>query len=135
MAILEQQAHEEAAFRDEPLPLLRPGLSENEIADLERLQETAFASELREFLQHWNRFEGITGFSLYGQDSWVEDELAEKGSFLMVGDYWRYACGDQVVMPLNGETDKVFLYLHEHGPKLEEFALSFSLALWRMAHE
>jgi hypothetical protein len=53
----------------------------------------------------------------------------------MLGDYWRYADGDQLVMPLSGEKNKVFLYLHEHGPNIEEFAPSFSLALWRTAHE
>ena len=135
VAILQEQEKQEAALFGEPSTSFGPGFAASEIADLERVQGSAFAPEVREFLRRWNRVEGISGLGFYGPQCWVEAELAASEPWLMIGDYWRYADGDQLVMPLFGQTDKVFLYLHEHGPKIEEFAPSFSLALWRMAHE
>lgn len=135
VAILQQHAQAEAAIVGEDLLPLQPGFSEDQITEMEQVQKAPFAPEVKDFLRHWKRGGGMSGISFYGPDCWVEDELAAKGSFLMIGDYWRYADGDQLVMPLSSATEKVFLYLHEHGPKIEEFAPSFSLALWRMVHE
>ncbi len=140
IAILQERARAEAAIYGESLAPLQPGFSEDEIADLERKQGAPFAAEVREFLQHWKRVQGEGGFGFYGPDSWVTDERFTGGKYpnsfyLVVGDYWRYADGDLLIMPLSGETDKVLLYLHEDGSKIEDLAPSFSLALWRMAHE
>ncbi len=135
LAVLQGQEKQKAALLGEDSNPFSPGFAENEIAELERSQETSFAPEVKEFLRHW-KFVGEAGcFDFHGADSWVENDLAARGAYLIIGNNWRYADGDQLVMPLSGETDKVFLYLHEHGPKIEEFAPSFSLALWRMAHE
>ena len=135
VAILQEQKRQEADIFGEPSIPFGPGLTENEIRDLEQIQEASFAPEFKEFLRHWKYAGGRTGFDIQGVDNWVESDLAAKGPHLIIGNNWRYADGDQLVMPLSGETDKVFLYLHEHGPKTEEFAPSFSLALWRMSHE
>jgi len=140
VAILQERARAEAAIYGESLAPLQPGFSEYEITDLERKQGAPFASEVREFLRQWKRVGGGGGFGFHGPDSWVTDEkFAGKrypdSSYLVVGDYWRYADGDLLIMPLTGETGKVLLYLHEDGPEIEEIAPSFSLALWRMAHE
>ena len=135
VVILQGHEKQKADILGETSTSFGPGFMEDEIAELERSQEALFAPEVREFLRHW-KFAGEAGcFDLHGADSWVENDLAARGSCLIIGNNWRYADGDQLVMPLSGETDKVFLYLHEHGPKIEEFAPSFSLALWRMAHE
>ena len=140
VAILQERARAELAIYGESPAPLPPGFSEDEITDLERKQGAAFAAEVREFLQHWKRVEGASGFGFHGPDSWVTDERFTGGKYpnsfyLVVGDYWRYADGDLLIMPLTGETDKVLLYLHEDGPEIEEIAPSFSLVLWRMAHK
>ena len=138
VAILREYARMEAsAWGDTPAPLSL-GFSENEIAELERVQGASFAPEVKEFLRCWQRIDGDSGFGFYGPDSWMtEESMRGFGDrlYLVIGDYWRYADGDLLIMPTSGEIDKVFLYLHEDGPKIEELAPSFSLALWRMAHE
>ena len=135
VAVLQGWAQEKVDITGDELEPFQPGFSDDEIADLEDSQGAPFAPEVKEFLRHWNRVEGAGGIIFYGAHCWVEAELAASGPWLMLGDYWRYADGDQLVMPLSGEKNKVFLYLHEHGPNIEEFAPSFSLALWRTARE
>jgi hypothetical protein len=51
------------------------------------------------------------------------------------GHYWRYADGDQLLFDLDDPATPVVAYLHEHGPLYEQYAPSFSLALWRMVNE
>ena len=137
-AILRGYAQMEASAWGDTLAPLSPGFSDNEIAELERVQGAPFAPEVREFLRRWQRIEGSGGLGFYGSDSWMTNKSMqgfEDRLYLVIGDYWRYADGDLLIMPTSGEIDKVFLYLHEDGPKIEELAPSFSLALWRMAHE
>lgn len=136
--ILQGSAQVEAKVRGEVPAPFQPGFSETKIADLEKVQTAVFAPDVKEFLRHWRRIEGIEGLSFYGPDCWLADESTRgfgDKSYLVIGDYWRYADGDLLIMPTSGETDKVFLFLHEDGPKIEELAPSFSLALWRTAHE
>ena len=58
------------------------------------------------------------------------------GRFLVFGDCWRFADGDQLMFRLDTPDCPVVLYLHEdRPPTVEPFAPSFSLALWRMVHE
>jgi hypothetical protein len=49
--------------------------------------------------------------------------------------HWRYADGDQLLFDLDDPSTPVVAYLHEHGPLIEDYAPSFSLALWRMVRE
>ncbi len=135
VAILQKHEQAEMVIRGEVSTPNRPGLSAIEIADLERSQGVSFAPEAKEFFRQWKRAEGGSGLGFHSLDRWITDTRLAETAYLIAGDYWRYADGDALIMPLSSETEKVFLYLHEDGPKIEEFAPSFSLALWRMAHD
>jgi hypothetical protein len=43
--------------------------------------------------------------------------------------------GDQLMFDLSKPAQPVVAYLHEHGPRIELFAPSFSLALWRLVSD
>jgi len=62
-------------------------------------------------------------------------DLAIPGAFLAIGDYWRFADGDQLLLALDDSEQPVMAYFHEHEPRIEYFAPSVSLALWRLTHE
>ena len=77
---------------------------------------------------------GLDWNGVYNQGSpWVSDQHSTDGLCLVLGYCNQYADGDQWLM-LPGE-ERVLLYLHEFDARIEEFAPSFSLALWRVVHE
>ena len=63
------------------------------------------------------------------------DDLAIPGTYLSIGDYYRFADGDQLLLALDQADHPVVAYFHEHGPRIEYFAPSVSLALWRLVYE
>ena len=76
------------------------------------------------------------GGESYGTPWLSEDHpLPGGGRYLVVGDYFRYADGDQLLLPLDTSDPPVLLYRHENGPSCEQYAPSFSLAVWRLAFE
>jgi hypothetical protein len=66
---------------------------------------------------------------------WVSRDHRPDVEYLVFANYWRYADGDQLMFDLSEPNNPVVAYLHEHGPLFEEYAPSFSLALWRLVHE
>ena len=114
-------------------------------AELERLASELglLAPEYRTFLRLWRYLLIDDGLQVWGFDHegvsigrpWVSAEHEPGVEYVVFADYWRYADGDQLLLEVGGNDQQVFAYLHEHGPRIEWFAPSFSLALWRMAEE
>jgi hypothetical protein len=125
-------------------PIPAAGASEEELASLERELGVELPAEYRAFLRRWRYLDLGTGLVIWGLDHegvypgcpWVSESHPVPGSFLVFGDCWRFADGDQLMFPLDDASRPVVLYLHEERPPaVEPFAPSFSLALWRMVHE
>lgn len=125
-------------------PVPETGASEEELVSLERELGVRLPTEYRAFLGRWRYLDLGTGLVIWGLDHegvslgrpWRSDTHSVPGSFLVFGDFWRFADGDQLMFPLDGSTFLVLLYLHEERPPaIEPFAPSFSLALWRMVFE
>jgi hypothetical protein len=137
--------HRKRGYKDElnGRPYIPPrGGSEEEIRELEASLEFYLSDEYKEFLRRWRYLEVGSGVSIGGLDwngvsnngsLWVSDQHPTGGPCLVLGYCNQYADGDQWLM-MPGE-ERVLLYLHEFGPRIEEFAPSFSLALWRVIHE
>lgn len=70
-----------------------------------------------------------------GEHSDIPFPHGDQESLLVVGDYWRYADGDQLILNCSPSSGQVFLYLHDDGARLVPFAPSFSLAAWRILYE
>jgi hypothetical protein len=64
---------------------------------------------------------------------WVSDRHQPPRTHLVIGAYWRFADGDQLLIDLADPNGPVYVYLHEHGPFIDPLAPSFSLALYRLA--
>lgn len=131
-----------AAFSDLPTVPAR-GATEAELAGLERKLDVTLPGEYRAFLSRWRYLDIGTGLKIWGLDHdgvsigwpWVSDSHPVAGKFLVFGDYWNYADGDQLMFKLDSPEIPVVAYLHEEDPPVAEFfAPSFSLALWRMLH-
>jgi hypothetical protein len=124
-------------------PVPSNGASEGELRDLESDLGVPLPSEYRAFLANWRYLIIDDGLKVWGLDHegvsiggpWVSDQHRADVRYLVFGDYWGYADGDQLMFDLSGSHRTVVAYLHEHGPLYESFAPSFSLALWRMVHE
>lgn len=125
-------------------PVPQAGTSVVEIAALEEQLGISLPAEYRAFLCRWRYLDLGTGMKIWGFDHegvsigspWVSEEHPVQGRFLVFGDYWRFADGDQLMFDLSNPEAPVVAYLHEERPpRIEPFAPSFSLALWRMVHE
>lgn len=123
-----------ALLGEEPLPP-RTGMTEDELAALQEEIGAPIPAEYADFLRRWRQIDGEPSYEICGQTAWATDEDFAAKPYLVIGNYFRYADGDALMMPLAEDSGEVVLYLHEEGPKMETFAPSFSLALWRMAHE
>lgn len=124
-------------------PVPHTGASESELRELEVELGIALPTEYRAFLRQWRYLQiddgrEIWGFSI-GDNSletpWVSDQHRDGVNYLVFGNYWEHADGDQLLFDLSETDGAVVVYLHEHGPLFESFAPSFSLALWRMTAE
>jgi hypothetical protein len=71
----------------------------------------------------------------HAEHLWVSTEHAPDVKYLVFGAYWAHADGDQLMFDLSKPTQPIVAYLHEHGPRIEPFAPSFSLALWRLVSD
>lgn len=128
-----------------PIPL--EGATEAELREVERVNGEALPPEYRAFLSLCRYLEVDDGLTIWGVGRaegdgpadtfapWVSEDHGTDAPCWVVGDYWRYADGDQLLLLPEEPGQPVVLYLHEQGPALEPFAPSFSLALWRMVHE
>ena len=126
------------------LPPVPPaGATPQELVDLERQLQVALPAEYGRFLHGWRYLDIDDGLRVWGlsyQDvsvdsPWVSEEHRPPCKYLVFGDYWHYADGDQLMFDLNEPDVPVVVYLHDCGPLIEYFAPSFSLALWRMVDE
>jgi hypothetical protein len=126
-------------------PCIPTGASDAELAVLEkRLVGASLPDEYRAFLKT-NRYLKIDdGIEIGGVDHegvyvtespWVSEQHRAGEKYLVFANYWRYADGDQLMFDLSDPSRPVVVYLHEHGPLFEDYAPSFSLALWRLVHE
>lgn len=125
-------------------PVSNAGATSDEIDRLEAAVGVPIPAELRMF---WSRCRylclddgmNIGGFDHRGvhvsESVWLSTRHLPGQRFLVVGAYWRFADGDQLLIDLDDPTYPVIAYLHEHGPLFERYAPSFSLALWRLVHE
>ncbi len=139
------RAHVQQIQEHFPEPMLpEPGGSELEIDELETTVGVPLPEVYREFLRRvryvvLDDVVSIAGLEYngvsIGEDLWVSDEHHTQQEVLVFGAYWRYADGDQLVIPLGIDDPPVVAYLHEHGPLFEYFAPSFLGALWRLAFE
>ena len=129
---------------DDIPPISECGATSDEIDALESAVGVSIPPELRLF---WNRCRYLClddGINIGGFDHdgthvadpvWLSEQHMAKRRLLVFGAYWRYADGDQLLIDLEDPTFPVLAYLHEHGPLLERYAPSFSLALWKLVHE
>jgi hypothetical protein len=125
-------------------PVADGGATFDEIASLQSRLGISIPSELRMF---WSRCRylclddgmNIGGFDHAGiqvaEHVWLSENHMPGRRLLVIGAYWRYADGDQLLVDLDDATFPVAVYLHEDGPLFERYAPSFTLALWRLVHE
>ena len=126
-------------------PCIPAGASDAELKDFEqRLVGTPLPDEYRQFLKMSRYLKVGDGIEVGGLDHegvhvtaapWVSDEHRPGVKYLVFANYWRYADGDHLMLDLSEPNPPVVAYLHEHGPLFEDYAPSFSLALWRLVHE
>jgi len=124
-------------------PVPSDGASEGELQELESGHGVPLPPEYRAFLANWRYLIIGDGLKVWGLGHegvsigwpWVSDRHRADARYLVFGDYWAYADGDQLMFDLSEAGGAVFVYLHEHGPLYEPFAPTFSLASWRMVRE
>jgi hypothetical protein len=124
-------------------PIPDAGVSEDELQRLESQLGVRLPNEYRLFLKSFRYLVMDDGRRIWGFDHerisiggpWVSEEHRLGVRYLVFADCWNYADGDQLMFDLGDPEQVVVAYLHEHGPLYEEFAPSFSLALWRLAYE
>ncbi len=140
---IRRQHHDEGTwdiFGVPPVP--DGGATDAELAALEKELAVPLPAEYRAFLRRWRYLVIDDGYKVWGLDHdgvsigrpWVSTEHRPGVEYLVVGDYWQFADGDQLMFDLSDAEQPLVAYLHEHGPLYETFAPSFSLALWRIVH-
>ncbi len=126
------------------LPAIPPcGASEEELTELARRLHVPVPEEYRLLLSNWRYLYFGPGLAIWGLSyhgvtvgwPWVQAMPDRPGEYLIIGDYWRYSDGDQLMLDLTDPEAAAFIYLHESGSSVEYFAPSLSLAVWRMIHE
>lgn len=124
-------------------PVPDAGANEGELQRMESQLGMPLPNEYRIFLSLYRYLVMDDGRRIWGFDHqglsigspWVSEKHRLGTRYLVFADYWNYADGDQLMFDLSDPQRTVIAYLHEHGPLYENFASSFSLALWRMVHE
>jgi len=124
-------------------PVPTAGAAEDELQRLEAELGVPLPAEYREFLARWRYLVIEDGRRVWGLGHegvsigtpWVSDDHRPGVRYLVFADYWAFADGDQLLFEVGTPSQAVVAYLHEHGPLYEQYAPSFSLALWRMVHE
>jgi hypothetical protein len=124
-------------------PIASRGTTREELDALAQCIGVALPGEYASFLLNWRYLILDDGYRIWGLDHegvsigspWYSVQHSPGRRFLVFGDYWRYADGDQLMFDLDDPSTPIVAYLHEHGPLIEDYAPSFSLALWRMVRE
>jgi hypothetical protein len=124
-------------------PIPTRGATPDELVALETRLGVSLPGEYRQCLARWRYLDMGTGLQIWGFDHegimigspWVSTKHRAGSAFLVFGEYWNYADGDQLYFDLADSHETVYAYFHEQGPAYESFAPSFSLALWRLVHE
>jgi hypothetical protein len=125
-------------------PCAPSGASEVELRDFEaRVVGTSLPDEYRAFLllsrylkiDDGTEVGGLIHEGMNVTEPWVSEDHRPGVKYLVFANYWRYADGDQLMFDLSEPSQPVVAYLHDHGPLFEDFAPTFSLALWRLIHE
>ncbi len=120
------------------------GATAEEISRLEAGLEHPLPVEYREFLEMARYLKIDDGYEIGGMDAdgryvtallWVSDQHASDTRHLVFADYWAHADGDQMLIDLANPDGPVYVYLHEYEGLIEQYAPSFSLAVWRLVHE
>jgi hypothetical protein len=126
------------------IPPIPPcGATDAELDGLRLKTGVPLPHEYAAFLRLWRYLILDDGYQIWGLDHkgvsigspWFSDRHRTGHRYLVFGQYWRYADGDQLLFDLDDPDTPVVAYLREHGPLYERYAPSFSLALWRMADE
>jgi hypothetical protein len=130
---------------DDVPPVPPSGALSEKLNHLEQQNETVLPAEYRDFLRLCRYVDLGNGIKIGGishedvngvsdcNEPWLSDDHSANSAYWVIGDCWRYADGDQLLISVHSPI--VALYLHEYGPLIEPFAPSFSLALWRIIHE
>jgi hypothetical protein len=126
-----KQYHQKSKLDDLfDLPLIPPiGATATEIKALEESLGVILPEDYRRLLHRWRYLiislagETIRGFSYNGvyptSPPFIMDNLSVPGRYLVIGDYWRFADGDQLMVRLDAPDQPVVLFLHEDGPRVE----------------
>jgi hypothetical protein len=119
---------------------LPPGATEAEIEAFEKELGVKLSDEYRQFLSVCRYLKLDDGVEIGGighatAAPWISEKHRPGVRYLVFADYWQYADGDQLMFDLSEPDQPVVAYLHSHGPLFEDYAPSFSLALWRLVHE
>jgi hypothetical protein len=99
------------------------GLAAEELAKLENEQDVHFPNEHRAFLRRWRYLKVSEGHDIHGiqmhngvyqqERPWVSSDHAPGRQHLVVGYWNQYADGDELLMDLEDEEQRVYLYLRE----------------------
>ncbi len=108
------------------------GCPEEELDRLEKTLGIALPREYRKFLGHWTHLTIYDGFAVWGprhHELWVEDNFFQPDHrFLVCGDCWLDANGDQLLLDLDTPGEPVAVWCHDRR-EVRPVAPSFSLAL------
>lgn len=144
VALAERHLIEKGLLELFDIPSIPPsGATDAELDGLRLTVGVALPDEYASFLRLWRYLSLDDGCRIWGLDHegvgigspWLSEEHRPGRRYLVFGDYWRHADGDQLLFDLDEPDTPVLVYLHEHGPLFEWYAPSFSLALWRMVSE
>lgn len=127
---------------NEPIPIPESGCTENELSGLEQSIGTRLPESYKDLLKEYRYLAlsdncSVLGIHKEGEAGyggpWLSDQHEEGRNWLVVGKYWRFADGDDLLMDI--ETGAVYVYLHEYEGKIEFFAKNISAAVYRMVFE
>jgi hypothetical protein len=125
-----------------PRPIPTDGCSREEVDDLEAELGHKLPSSYREFLlthRYLALSDGVSVLGIHKEGEvgyggpWLSSEHEPGKQWLVVGKYWRYADGDDLLMEV--ATGRIYAYLHEYEGKIEPFADSIQKAVYRMVNE
>jgi len=121
------------------------GSSPEEFVQLQTYLGIELPEEYGAFLQKWRSLR-VDYSEVYGPESgfgpWVSDEHDPLHKYLVVGKCKSFSDGDELLIELDQPEQRVFQYVYEAwvyvdvpGAKIELYAPSFSLAIWRLIHD
>ena len=127
---------------DEPPSIPSEGLSPEKIEDFEKQVGCQFPEGLRMLYSRYRYLSFSDSFKVFGVHSpeevgygspWISDQHEKGRDWLVLGQYWRHADGDDLLMDL--QSGEVYAYLHEYRGKIEWYAPSIAAAVFRSVFE